>query len=206
MIKNLHIAQVKDNNDPDKKGFVKIYIPYMHFEIKEEFLPWALPFQNFLGGSITSGLSAIPEKNSYVWVFFEDERIHKNPFYVGNVVNQDINIANLFEDNIKSKIGSQSSYPNNKFLITDNGICIGFSTEVGKPEVWVYHPSASIFIKSTGEIEIKGGTTSVESMVLGETLKTWLEAHTHPTGVGPSGPPTEAATLSTILSPKIKNN
>jgi len=155
MIKNLHIAKVIDNNDPDKKGFVKIYIPYMHFEIANNLLPWAIPFQNFLGGSITAGISIIPEIDSYIWVFFEDEEIHKNPFYVGNVVNQDVNISALFEDNIKSSLGSESSYPNNKFLITDNGICIGFSTETGKPEVWVYHPKSYLFINKDGNLEYK---------------------------------------------------
>ena len=155
MIKNLHIAKVIDNNDPDKKGFVKIYIPYMHFEIANNLLPWAIPFQNFLGGSITAGISIIPEIDSYIWVFFEDEEIHKNPFYVGNVVNQDVNISALFEDNIKSSLGSESSYPNNKFLITDNGICIGFSTETGKPEVWIYHPKSYLFINKDGNLEYK---------------------------------------------------
>jgi hypothetical protein len=61
----------------------------------------------------------------------------------------------------------------------------------------------------------------LEKSILGETLKGVLDkildtvvAHTHPTGVGPSGPPINSADFSaikgsdvpTILSEKVKNN
>jgi len=34
-------------------------------------------------------------------------------------------------------------------------------------------------------------------------LKAWLETHTHPTGVGPSGVPIQAGSISTIASSKV---
>jgi len=54
-----------------------------------------------------------------------------------------------------------------------------------------------------------GGTADVpptEPMVLGTQLMTWLAAHKHPTGMGPSGPPTpdDIANLINILSPLNK--
>jgi hypothetical protein len=212
--KNLHIAKVIDNNDPNKQGLIKIYISYMHLDVKEDLLPWALPFHNFIGGASTYGISSIPEINSYIWVFFEDEDHHKNPFYFGDVVNEDLTPNKLFEDNVKSAIAAESAYPNVKFIYTPNGICIGFSTESGKPEFFIYHPKFSMFVdkngkctlKSNDSITIQTAAVTPEFMVLGETLKSWLETHTHPTGVGPSGPPTQASTLTTILSQKNKNN
>lgn len=36
---------------------------------------------------------------------------------------------------------------------------------------------------------ILGATAATEPLVLGNQLKTWLDAHTHPTPMGPSGPP-----------------
>lgn len=205
--KNLHIAKVINNNNSDENGKVTIYIPYMHKGIKNSLLPEALPFTYFLGGSSSFGVSNIPEKNSYIWVFFEDDILNHNPFYIGNVNNEDTNPHKLFKNEIRSKIGSSGNYPDVKFIYAPNGICIGIVTTSSTPEVFIYHPKNShIFIDSNGNIEIKSGSGVLESMVLGETLKEWLELHTHGTGVGPSTPPVEAATLITILSPKIKNN
>ncbi len=42
--------------------------------------------------------------------------------------------------------------------------------------------------------------TAAYSFVLGEVLTAWLATHTHPTAMGPSGPPLESPTLSTVLS------
>ena len=38
---------------------------------------------------------------------------------------------------------------------------------------------------------IKLGTDAAESLVLGDAFKALFNTHTHPTGVGPSGTPTE---------------
>jgi len=70
----------------------------------------------------------------------------------------------------------------------------------------VINSSTTTHIISTAGTWI-GGTTEgppVDPMVLGQQLYTWLAAHKHPTGTGPSGPPTpdDQATLATILSLK----
>ena len=148
--KSLHIAKVINNNDPNKDGLIQISIPYMHTDIKNDFLPWALPFHNFLGGSSSHGISAIPENNSYVWVFFEDEEQHKNPFYMGNVNNEDYNPAVLFQDNVKATIGAEGVYPNVKFIYFPNGICIGCTSIANMPEIFIYHPKMYIFVDKTG--------------------------------------------------------
>jgi phage baseplate assembly protein V len=81
-------------------------------------------------------------------------------------------------------------------------------TDLSEGEVRVYdYLGSKITLKKTGIIEMSGNAgTALEKIVLGETLKTWLEAHTHATPVGPSGPPTQAATLPTILSAGVKAN
>ena len=55
-------------------------------------------------------------------------------------------------------------------------------------------------IIDAGNVEIAGNT---EAIVLGTTFLSLLNTHTHPTGVGPSGPPT-VPFPSTILSTKVK--
>ena len=48
-----------------------------------------------------------------------------------------------------------------------------------------------------------GGSGASKSAVLGENLLQWLNSHTHPTGVGPSGPPAAPASAS-LLSKTVK--
>lgn len=76
--------------------------------------------------------------------------------------------------------------------------------------------SNGVTIKTTGKVVIDGasefnagagsvnlGTGASKSAVYGEDLVQWLNSHTHPTGVGPSGPPTPSAT-SALLSTSVK--
>ena len=96
----------------------------------------------------------------------------------------------------------------------DHGLVICVSdrryrpTDLSEGEVRIYdYIGSKITLKKTGIIELSGNAgATLEKVVLGETLKAWLELHTHATPVGPSGPPVQAATLPTILSAGVKAN
>jgi len=174
--------------------------------------------------------SLIPEIDSKVWIFFSDahQGIYKKPFYIADGSLDSFNPFSLFKDNVKSELESASAYPNTKYYYFKNGICIGVDSSESNPEVFIYHPKASIFIDKSGktkisaeDIEIKGGSVALEKSVLGETLQTVLGKLideivkiTVPTGVGPSGPPINApalvaiktADIPTVLSEHVKNN
>jgi hypothetical protein len=62
-----------------------------------------------------------------------------------------------------------------------------------------HHSGAEIQINNSGDIIITpasgrdvllGGSGATEGVPLGSLLKTWLDGHIHPTGVGPTGVPT----------------
>ncbi len=58
------------------------------------------------------------------------------------------------------------------------------------------------------QIDLKNGKINLldgadEKVMRGDTTKTWLDTHTHPTGMGPSGPPT-VALPSNALSQNCK--
>ena len=148
--KNLHVAKVVNNNNDKKDGSVKISIPYMHEGIKEDFLPNALPFTQFLGGSNNHGVSVIPEVGSFVWVFFEDELIHKNPFYIAGVNDISTNPHTLFENIVKPATNAEGNYPHVKFIYAQNGICLAINTTPNEAEIIVYHPFAYLFIDKSG--------------------------------------------------------
>lgn len=186
-----YIAKVIKNNDSEKKGRVQIYIPELMKDLQPSLYPWAYSDLNFT--------SNIPNIGDMVWVWFEDEEFgtFKKPFYQGV-----LNFENYHNHN--KTIGSMTGvYPDIKYLYLKNGVALGLNSN--QTEVSIIAGSAEIFINSSGEIHIKSGE-AVEKSVKGETLIQWLTNHTHPTGVGPSGPPTQASTLNTCLSQKVKNS
>jgi hypothetical protein len=206
-MQGLFPAKVINNNDLKKKGRVQIKIEFIHYNLIDSELPWAVQSSLGTGGSNLHGKSSIPEKDSFVWVWFEDvDEFKRYPYYLADIHFSEFHPHNLFEDNIKSSLASASVYPNTKYTYYPNGVCIGVDSSSGNPEIFLYTPNAFMFINKDGQIEIKGGTVATEFTLLGETLKLWLETHTHPTGVGPSGPPAEAADLVNCLSTKVKHN
>lgn len=82
----------------------------------------------------------------------------------------------------------------NTITLDSNGVTIKTS---GK----VVIDGASEFNAGSGSVNL--GTGAAKSAVYGEDLLQWLNSHTHPTGVGPSGPPTPPAT-SALLSQSVK--
>ena len=141
--------------DKTKNGRVQIYIEAYHRDISSELYPWALPAKDGTGGSSSFGVSCIPEIGSFVWVFFEDEEFHRNPFYVWDFNPSGLNPHNLYESNVKSTVGSASSYPDVKYIYLKNGICIAVSSNASNPEITIYHPSASMFVDKSGIMTIK---------------------------------------------------
>ena len=152
--------------DKTKNGRVQIYIEAYHRDISSELYPWALPAKDGTGGSSSFGVSCIPEIGSFVWVFFEDEAFHRNPFYVWDFNPSGLNPHNLYESNVKSTVGAASSYPDVKYIYLKNGICIAVSSNASNPEITIYHPSGTYaFIDKVGLLKYNGaeGNTIVMS-------------------------------------------
>jgi len=214
---DFYYAKVIDNNDTLKEGRVQIYVEHLMKDFTPSLYPWAKQSTSFIGGASTYGSSLIPEINSLVWVWFEDETFFKKPYYVADVHLETFHPHGLFEALVKTNItGFTSAYPNVKYLYLPNGICIAVSTDLVNKELVIYHSSGTyFFIDKTGKVFLKAGTTSLEKMVLGETLKTVLENLIDAiTGATFGSHPLDVATpfaavktsLSTILSSQIKNN
>jgi hypothetical protein len=200
-----HIAQIIENNDPDLEGKVQIYIPYLMEGFKKNHYPWAKQDKEFA--------SFIPEKNEFVWVWFEDELYLRNAYYQNKVTLKE------YHDHNKT-IGSMSgAYPDIKYLQLKNGVSIAVNSN--QTEASIVAGGAEIYINPSGEIHIKGSSGSLEFSLLGEKTKAMVEkfldkiiAHTHTTGVGPSGPPINSADftaikttdVAAILSTKVKNS
>lgn len=154
-------ATVIDNNDPDKEGKVKIKIDPFHDGFKPSELPMAKPVLYGTGGGTTQGRSSIPETNSIVWVFFEDDANYRHPFYIGDVSLKNLNPHKYFNDTVKSQItGYGGEYPNVKYQFLKNGICFGASSDDTHKEIFIYHPGGNkgyLYINNDGSYDIKDG-------------------------------------------------
>ena len=165
-IKQLYYATVIDNvyqsmqGVQSKNGRVKIQVQELHADAIQLHLPWARPFVMSTGGGSSSGVSAIPEIGTNVWVFFSDENegLYKKAFYIADGSLDNFNPHELFSDNVASMIGSQAVYPNAKYYYFSNGICLGVDSSSDNPEIFIYHPMASIFINADGLLQITGPT------------------------------------------------
>jgi len=82
-------AKVIDNKDPKKFGRVKVWIPDFFVDIPTNQGLWARPANNPLGGRNDEmkdeklqyyGSLYVPEKDSWVWIFFEAGNINR-PYY-----------------------------------------------------------------------------------------------------------------------------
>lgn len=92
-----------------------------------------------------------------------------------------------------------------------NGVEIGNNIGMLKVsvagDVELTNPGGSVKVGSMGIVDVTGNVkinigSGSEPLVKGNALKSWLETHTHPSGVGPTGPPIQAAALLSIQSVK----
>lgn len=162
---NLYIAKVIDNdsnNSPDKtpNGKIQIYIESLHRDINKTLYPWASPAREGTGGIGTYGVSCIPEIDSFIWIFFEDEKYYRNAFYIWDVNLSQLNPHNLYNDNVKSSVSAASSYPYVKYIYLKNKICLAISSDSSNPEITIYHPKTYLFIDKNGYLTYKDNNSN----------------------------------------------
>ena len=109
----------------------------------------------------------------------------------------------------------QTPFSKRKHSLSDAIAIPGLLTSITSPEIdlevlslrnGIGETESEIKIQKDGKIVINAATAveigegATEHLILGDAFKTYFDTHTHPTGVGPSGPPIAVmppATLST---------
>ena len=154
------------------------------------------------------GFFFLPEKDDPIWVEFVCGDIN-HPVWTGVWYSKN----NL----LKTAKGNQPEY-SDKIIRTKSGHVIELTDTEDEEHILIQHKTgSSIEIDADGNIIIKGKHTSIvsdsislgsldkakEDIVLGNSLKDMLTDlvsilinHTHPTGVGPSGPPVPVPKMS----------
>lgn len=214
-IRDTHwLGEVLDNQDPLMNGRCKVKVFGKFDTIPVEAIPWASPMNR-----MTPGHHVVPRIGDIVGIRFDNGDIY-HPEYLFQV-NQN---EDLTEDVLKN---SERPYdvislvydanPNRNVRIywsPEDGLVMTTGESQTDAPMIRFSPDGEIFINSNKIYIATDGTDTTEPAVKGKTLAELLDeiitqfnGHTHPTGVGPSGPPLPPQLPAMInLQTKIKAN
>jgi uncharacterized protein involved in type VI secretion and phage assembly len=189
------IGVVSNVADPDSLGRVKVKYPWLKDDSES---PWARVV-SFMAGPSRGGVFR-PDTGDEVLVLF-DHGDMRFPYVVGALWNgKDAMPTERGGDSdnairlIKSKSGHQ--------ILLDDTAGSEKVTVVDKAGNSIELSSSGIVIKASA-VKI-GSSGASESLVLGDAFMTLFNSHTHPTGVGPSGPPASPMVAGSHVSAKHK--
>lgn len=203
-------AVVVDVDDPLGIGRVRARVPTV---LGETVLTgWALPAAPF-GGGKDRGLLAVPEGGDTVWIEFANGDLSR-PIWSGAFWGAPESSGG--QDDLSPEQGAKGTeVPTSEgkragrghvVLRTKAGHRLAFDDDGGVVIVANGGGKAEIRLTKEGEViitaeKIKLGAGAAEALVKGNAFQTLFNQHTHPTGVGPSGPPAQPM-LATHLSSK----
>lgn len=140
------------------------------------------------------------------------------PVEVGDTVMLMFSMSSIDEFLASDGANPQTPFNKRSHSLSDAVVLTGLFTSVNSPEIdpeilqlrnGIGGKESNIDVTKDGSITINGadkvelGEGAAEAIVLGDSFKALYDAHTHPTGVGPSGPPQVAMTeLSTYSKTK----
>ncbi len=194
-------AIVRANNDPEKRGRLKVEYPWFSGESAQLPSEWAricLPY-----ASANSGTWLIPEIGDEVVVMFENGNLD-SPIILGALY------SGKNSPPASGKAGDFNSDNKNnlKFIRTRSGHQICFD-DSGQGGISIQDAFGNSIVLKNGEVVIQSaskisiGEGASHALVLGDLFQQLFNTHTHPIPTGSSGPPS-APMQPTMLSQKVK--
>lgn len=199
---------VTDAADPKKIGRVRARVPAVLGEQVES--GWALPCVP-AGGGKDRGMLFLPQVGDTVWIEFAGGDVSR-PIWVGTFWGAPESAGGA--DDLGSATGAETPHGDGKdpspalsviktssgheITLDDDGEAILVANGNGKSAIRFQQDGT---VEITAE-KIKLSANASEKVVLGDTFMQFFNAHTHPTGVGPSGPPAQPMSASQ-LSTKV---
>lgn len=199
---------VTNVDDPRQIGRLRARVPAVLGEDVE--CGWALPCVPF-GGGKERGMLFLPEVGDTVWVEFAGGDVSR-PVWVGTFWGAPDSTGGA--DDLGTETGPETptsdgtpagpgisvlkTASGHTLVLDDDGAVVLLANGNGKASI-KFGQDGSVVITAES---IKLGASATEKLVLGDTFSQLFNQHTHPTGVGPSGPPTKPMTASE-LSAKV---
>lgn len=195
---------VTDVNDPLEIGRLRARVPEVLGEDVET--GWALPCAPF-GGGKDRGMLFLPEVGDTVWIEFAAGDITR-PIWAGafwgapESAGQQDDLGEATGTEVPTSEGSPAK-PGLLVIRTRAGHRITLDDEGETVIIANGADNAEIRLTRQGEVIIKAskiklGESATEPLVLGQSFMQLFNTHTHPTGVGPSGPPASPMTPSQL--------
>ena len=197
---------VTDVADPLEIGRLRVRVPAVLGEQIES--GWALPCAPY-GGGKDRGMLFLPEVGDTVWVEFAAGDPSR-PIWVGTFWGAPDSAGGA--DDLASESGAETPTSEGttasgtlKVLKTTAGHTLVFDDDGEIVILANGNEKSSIRLTKEGDVIIKAEKIKLcesasEKVVLGDTFMQLFNQHTHPTGVGPSGPPTPTMTSSHLSS------
>jgi hypothetical protein len=196
-------------DDPLEIGRLRAIVPeVMGTEVETG---WALPSAPF-GGGKDRGLLFLPDVGDTVWVEFAAGDISR-PIWSGafwgaaESAGQQNDLASSTGSEVPTSEGTKAG-PGVSVLRTSAGHRLVMDDDGGIVILANGNDRAEIRLTKSGDVIVKaqkiklGSDAASEPLVLGNAFLQYFNTHTHPTGVGPSGPPTPPMTPAQ-LSTKV---
>lgn len=192
---------VTDVEDPLGIGRIRTRVPAVLGEDTES--GWALPCAPFCGTE--TGFFFLPQVGDTVWVEFAAGDPSR-PIWTGGFWGAPASSGG--QDDLASKTGSEvpthggdAAAPGRSVLRTKAGHRLVFEDDGGVLVLAHGDDKTEIRLTKDGEVvinasKIKLGDGASKALVLGDDFRQLFNSHTHPTGVGPSGPPAQPMTPS----------
>lgn len=189
-----YAGYVIDNQDPLEIGRVRARVPaVLGHEIDTG---WCMPCAP-AGGGRDRGMLFVPEVGDTIWIEFAGGELSR-PIWVGCFWGAPSSTGG--QDDLGERSGTEvptsegaAAGPGLQMIKTRAGHRLVFDDEGGLT-ILAHGDGAELRLTASGELIIKAdkitlGEGATEKLVLGDAFMQLFNTHTHPTGVGPSGPP-----------------
>ena len=203
-----HEGVVVDTDDPKKIGRIRARVPAVLGEDIDS--GWALPCAP-AGGGKERGMLFLPQVGDTVWIEFAAGDVSR-PIWAGTFWGAPDSTGGA--DDLGSESGPEAPTGDGKdatatlsVLKTKSGHELTFDDDGEIVLLASGNGKAAIRFEQDGTVvvtaeKIKLGSSAGEKVVLGDTFMQFFNSHTHPTGVGPSGPPVQPMSTAQ-LSAKV---
>jgi hypothetical protein len=188
---------VTDVADPKKIGRIRAKVPAVLGEQVDS--GWALPCVP-AGGGKERGMLFLPQVGDTVWIEFAGGDVSR-PIWVGTFWGApDSGPETPTGDgkDASDTLGVLKTKSGHELTFDDDGEVVLLANGNGKSSIRFEKGGGVVITAET----IKLCASAGQKVVLGDAFMQLFNQHTHPTGVGPSGPPTPPMTAS-HLSAKV---
>jgi uncharacterized protein involved in type VI secretion and phage assembly len=196
---------VEDRNDAEKLGRLKLKVPSV---LGDAITGWAWPAMPYAGANL--GFFFLPQRGDLVWVeFIEGELEH--PVWSGGAWGKPGGTPEIPDE-------AKSNYPDTQVLKTKSGHVVILEDKAGSEMITVRAKSGceitidpnkdlitvtadqSVTVTAT-HVTLQSPSEQAQPLATRDFVKKLFDAHVHPSGVGPTGPPTQLSdTLPTALT------